>query len=119
MSPDPQTVAATGLRLETHHQDDATIIKCAGSLTLENSAVLKNHGKALIAQSKRLVVDLKEVNRMDSAGLGAVVGLYVSARKAKCEFLLVNYSDSIRDLLGMTQLLSVFESCANTGTRFF
>jgi anti-sigma B factor antagonist len=119
MSPDPQKIAATGLRLETHQQDDATVIKCAGSLTLENAEALKSHGKTLIPQSKRFVVDLKDVTRMDSAGLGAVVGLYVSAKKAKCEFLLINYSNSIRDLLGMTHLLSVFESCAQSGTRFF
>lgn len=119
MSPEQPKAATTGLKLETQQRDDATVIQCAGSLTLENAADLKSLGKTLIPQSKRIVVDLKEVTRMDSAGLGAVVGLYVSARKAKCEFLLINYSNSIRDLLGMTQLLAVFESCAQSGTRFF
>jgi len=118
MSPDPQEIATTGLKLETHQRDDAMVIKCAGRLTLENAAALKSHGKTLIPQSKRLVLDLKEVTRMDSAGLGAVVGLYVSARKAKCDFLLINYNNSIRDLLGITHLLSVFETCAQTGMRF-
>ena len=119
MSPDPPKAATTRLRLETHHRDDATVIQCAGSLTLEHAEALKSLGKTEIPQSKRIVVDLKEVTRMDSAGLGAVVGLYVSAKKANCEFLLINYSKSIRDLLGMTHLLSVFETCAQSGTRFF
>ena len=118
MSPDPPKAATTRLRLETRHQGDDTVIYCAGSLTLENAEGLKTHGKTLIPQSKRIVLDLKEVARMDSAGLGAVVGLYVSAKKANCEFLLINYSKSIRDLLGMTHLLSVFEDCAKTGMRF-
>jgi anti-anti-sigma factor len=106
------------LRLQTQHRDDATVIECAGSLTLENVAALKSHGKTVIPQSRRIVLDLKEVTRMDSAGLGAVVGLYVSARRAKCDLLLINYNKSIRDLLGITQLLSVFESCAQSGMRF-
>jgi anti-sigma B factor antagonist len=118
MSPDPQQAATTGLRLETQHKEDATVIKCTGKLTLEHAEALKSLGKTLIPQSKRLVVDLKEVTRMDSAGLGAVVGLYVSTKKAKCDFLLINYSNSIKDLLGMTHLLSVFESCAQSGMRF-
>lgn len=118
MSQDPPEAAATGLRLETHQRDDATVIQCAGRLTLEHAAALKSHGKTLIPHSKRIVLDLKEVTRMDSAGLGAVVGLYVSARKAKCEFLLINYNNSIRDLLGITHLLAVFETCAQTGMRF-
>lgn len=118
MSPDPPKAAPSGLRLQTIQQDDATVIQCAGSLTLEHAAALKSQGKTVIPHARRIVVDLKEVTRMDSAGLGAVVGLYVSARKAKCEFLLINYNNSIRDLLGITHLLSVFEACARSGIRF-
>jgi anti-sigma B factor antagonist len=118
MSADPPEAAPTGLKLETQQQDDATVIRCAGRLTLEHAEALKIHGKAVISQSKRIVVDLKEVTWMDSAGIGALVGLYISARKAKCDFLLVNYNDSIKKLLGITNLLSVFETCAKSGMRF-
>lgn len=118
MLPNPQEAAIAGLRLETRTEGDDTIIRCAGRLTLENAEVLKNAGKAAIPSSKRIVLDLKEVNRMDSAGLGALVGLYVSARKAKCDFLLINYSQPVRDLLGIAHLLSVFETCAQSGLRF-
>ena len=118
MSPDPPEAATTRLRLQTHHRSDATIIQCAGNLTLEHAEALKSLVKTVIPHSKRIVLDLKEVNRMDSAGLGAVVGLYISARKARCDFLLINYNNSIRDLLGITHLLSVFETCAQTGMRF-
>lgn len=118
MSPDPPEVAATGLRLYTYSRDDATIIQCAGRLTAEHSDALKTHVKSVIPHTKRIILDLNEVTRMDSAGLGAVVGLYTSARKGKCDFLLINYNKSIKDLLGLTNLLSVFEACAQTGARF-
>jgi anti-anti-sigma factor len=118
MSPDTPKAETKGLKLEKRRQGDAAIILCTGNLTLEHAHALKSEGKEAIAQSKQLVLDLKGVNRMDSAGLGAVVGLYVSARKAKCEFLLINYNQSIKDLLGISHLLSVFEACAQSGMRF-
>jgi anti-sigma B factor antagonist len=107
-----------GLTLQTYEQHDATIIQCAGWLTIEHSQDLKNHVKDVIPRSKRIVLDLKQVTRMDSSGLGAIVGAYVSAKRANCDFLLVNYSKSVRDLLGIANLLSVFETCAQSGVRF-
>lgn len=118
MPPNPPETAPTGLKLETHHQGEETVIQCAGKLTLEHAGALKAQGKAVISQSKRIVVDLKEVTWMDSAGIGALVGLYISARKAKCDFLLINYNESIKKLLGIANLLSVFETCAQSGMRF-
>jgi len=118
MSHEPHEAAHAGLKLHTHTQGDETVIYCAGRLTLEHADVLKAHGKSLIPHTKRIVVDLKEVDWMDSAGIGTLVGLYVSARKAGCEFLLVNYNKAVRDLLGISHLLSVFEACGRAGMRF-
>jgi anti-anti-sigma factor len=110
-------LAPTGLKLESFVRDNATVIQCAGALTSSNAATLKNYVRDVIPNAKRIILDLNEVSRMDSVGLGAIVGLYVSARKAKCELALVNYNTSIRNLLGITNLLSVFEECGQTGMR--
>jgi anti-anti-sigma factor len=117
MSSEPRDAETTGLRLRTQTQGDETVIQCIGRLTIEHAEVLKRHGKSVIPQTKRLVLDMKDVVWMDSAGIGALVGLYVSAKKAGCEFILVNYNKTIRDLLGITHLLSVFETCAKAGMR--
>lgn len=117
MPADSPAPATTGLKLQTYSQDGSTIIQCGGKLTAEHSGALKAHVKVLIPDAKRIVIDLKEVTRMDSSGLGAIVGIYTSARKAKCEFLLINYNKSVKDLLGLTNLLTVFEACAQTGIR--
>jgi anti-anti-sigma regulatory factor len=52
---------------------------------------------------------------MDSSGLGGVVSVYISARKAGCPFQLINLSTRVRELLGLTNLLAVFET---TGRYF-
>ena len=109
--------AASGLKLETFARDGETVIQCKGALTSANAAALKNYVRDVIPRAKRIVLDLNETSRMDSAGLGTIVGLYVTARKAKCELALVNYNKSIKELLGVTNLLSIFEDCARTGMR--
>jgi anti-anti-sigma factor len=47
---------------------------------------------------------------MDSSGLGSLVGLWVTSRKANCEFKLVKLTDRIKDLLKMSNLSKVLES---------
>jgi anti-sigma B factor antagonist len=45
---------------------------------------------------------------MDSTGLGTLVRLFVSARSAGCNLELINLGKRIQQLLGITNLLSVF-----------
>jgi len=117
MSLEPQPISAGGFSMRTETCDGATMVFCAGRLTSEHSEILKKHGRALVPHAKRLVLDFAEIVRMDSSGLGALVGIYVSAKKANCEFLLINYNNSIKDLLGITNVLSMFEDCARSGMR--
>ena len=54
---------------------------------------------------------------MDSSGLGTLVALYMSSKGARCELQLVNLTPRIRDLLALTNVLSVFETCGRSGTH--
>ena len=117
MPAEPAPFSASGFIMRTETNDGATVIYCTGRLTSEHSDTLKKHARDLVPHAKRLVLDFKEILRMDSSGLGALVGIYVSAKKANCEFMLINYNSSIKDLLGITNVLSMFEDCARTGVR--
>jgi anti-anti-sigma factor len=110
-------VPPSGLVLHTYASEDAQVVKCTGRLTSESSVALKNHVQALLPGAKRIILDMKEVTRMDSSGLGAIIAVYVSAKKHKSTLLLVNYNKSIRDLLGLANLLSIFEQCAEVDMR--
>jgi anti-sigma B factor antagonist len=110
-------VPANELKLHTVAWEGAQVVQCSGRLTAEHSKALKSHVQQLLPGSKRIILDLKEVTRMDSSGLGAVIAVYVSAKKCKCELMVVNYNKSIRDLLGMANLLSIFEQCAEIDMR--
>jgi anti-anti-sigma factor len=117
MSPDQAAAPIRGFTLETHALEDGIVIHCRGQLTSEHSTALKTHVTGVFVETKRVVLDLRDLHRMDSSGLGAIVGLYVSARKKNCEFLVVNYNSAIRDLFGVTNVLAMFEDCGRTGMR--
>lgn len=111
------TVSTAGLELRTFTQGDVVVVACAGKLISENASHLKSHVKGMIPREKRIALELIEITRMDSAGLGVLVGLYISAKNANCELRLINLSKPVRDLLGLSHLLSVFEAQGTCGTR--
>jgi anti-anti-sigma factor len=117
MSTNPPVVPSPRFKLRIQPTPESTLVRCSGRLTSEISAEFKDELRALIPQTKRIVVDLSEVAFMDSSGLGAIIGVYVSTKKADCTLELINMTQKIRELLGMTNLLSVFESCSQYNTR--
>jgi anti-anti-sigma factor len=104
--------------LQTQRTDDVVTIQCQGKLTFEHAPQLRNKVRTLIPDEKRIILDLKEVPFMDSSGLGALVTLYVSARSRNCKLELINVSPALRSLLGMTNLLSLFESAGRYGGKY-
>ena len=115
MANHPEKISAGQLELSIRSGAGAVTVKCAGRLTAENAPALKSQVKSMIPAEKRIVLDLTDLVGMDSSGIGTVVGLYVSARKAKCELQLVNLSQKVRELLGLTNLLGIFEDCGKYG----
>ena len=88
-----------------------TTIKCHGRLVAGNSGELSELVKPLIPPGGRIVIDLGDLNYLDSAGLGALVGLKVSAiRQGFCVVELVNMTPRVMDLLRITNLVQLFSS---------
>lgn len=118
MHQDHPASSTRGFRVHTYEAEDAaTIVECHGKLTYENAPLLKSEVKELIPHKKLIVVDLKEVPMVDSAGLGTLVGLCVSARTRGCKIEICNASKQVRELFSMTNLLSLFEACGRHGGR--
>jgi anti-anti-sigma factor len=117
MSHDAAYRSARGFRVECHAQADCTVVDCHGKLTAENAPLLKNEVREMIPNHKRIILDLKEVPLMDSSGLGTIVGLYVAARTRRCSLELVNANKQIRELFGISNLLSIFEPAGRHGGK--
>jgi len=117
MSNEQPGSSARGFRVEIYEAEGKLVVACHGNLTFENSPLLKQEVRGKIPDHKKIVLDMKEVPRMDSSGLGAVVGLYVSARTRGCRLEMVNANKAVRDLFSMTNLLLLFEETGKTGGR--
>jgi anti-sigma B factor antagonist len=75
----------------------------------EESRFLRVHVKDLLDDSRQIVLDLGNVTRIDSSGLGTLVALFVSARKVGSDIKLANLGNHIREALRITRLVAVFE----------
>lgn len=88
-----------------------TTIHCHGRLISENTAQIKALVSPLIARGGRIVLDFTDLEYLDSSGLGALVGLKVSAiNRGLCVLELVNLTPRVKKLLSITNLLQLFSS---------
>lgn len=105
------------MTLEITRTGAAAIVRCSGRLVAGVNELLYNEVKPLIPVSQQIILDLTDLAYMDSMGLGTIVRLYVSARSASCELRLINLGKRVRELLGVTHLLSVFAIVGEDGVR--
>jgi anti-sigma B factor antagonist len=98
------------LRMSTRTVGGVMVVDCSGRVVFgEESASLRDTVKTLLAQNPKLVMNLHEVNFIDSGGLGTLVSLYTTARSAGGAVKLAKLSQRVGDLLQITKLLTIFE----------
>jgi len=97
------------LKLETDKKSLETNVRATGRITLSASAALEKTLRDLIPEGKRIVLDLTDVDYIDSAGLGALVSVFMHAMRAKCALAIANPKQRIKDLFSRSGLAPVFE----------
>ena len=107
MSATPSPISE--LNLETTKTPEEIIVRCKGKITSGTSGMLQTTVRSLIPETKCVVLDLTDVSYMDSSGLGAIVGLYFSAKRQDCQLKLVNLNKRLQELFRLTKLASIFE----------
>jgi len=95
------------LELTTEKTAAETIVRCTGRITSATSELLVSTVRGLMRETKVIVLDLTDVSYMDSSGLGTLVSLYLSAKKAKCKFRLINLNQRLKELFSITRLAQV------------
>ena len=90
--------------------DDVVVVDMSGRLTIgESSGAVRNLVKDLVRQSeKKILLNLKDVNYIDSAGLGELVAAYASVSNSGGQIHLLHTQSKIHDLLQVTKLYTVF-----------
>src|SRR5215470_8793120 len=71
---------------------------------------LRDAVHALVEQGKKkIVLNLAEVDFIDSAGVGELMGSFTSVRNAGGDLKLCNLTQKVHDILNVTKLYTVFD----------
>jgi anti-sigma B factor antagonist len=98
------------LKIETTKTNDVTVVHCVGRIVFgDEASYLRTELKKVLANSKKVLLNLADVSYIDSGGLGTLVGVYSSARAAGAEIKLSGLGQRVRDVLQITKLVTVFE----------
>jgi anti-sigma B factor antagonist len=103
------------LNTTTSRMDGVIVVYLSGVIFFgEESASLRILVKDLLNKSRQIVLDLGNVTRIDSSGLGTLVALYVSARKIGGDIKFANLGNHAKELLQITRLETLFEIFGKT-----
>lgn len=109
--------APKGLTFVIERNGEGAVVRCSGRLVAGVNDKFHREISAIIPGSKRIVLDMAELTHMDSSGIGTLVRLYVSGKSAGCAVELMNPGKSIRQMLGVTHLLSVLSIVGENNIR--
>jgi len=112
-----------GLPLRVYQQEEGSTMKIAEYVG-NNIVIIEPHGRLTLetlhdfrrAVARRiqqgwqgLIVDLQNIDYIDSAGLGALAAAYTSCKRRGMRLVLVRVFGRNRELLMVTRLLTVFD----------
>lgn len=71
---------------------------------------LRDAVRSLISQGKKkIILNLAQVDYIDSSGVGELVGAFTTVRNAGGELKLLNLTQKVHDVLHVTKLYTVFD----------
>ncbi len=99
------------LTIASRQVDGVTVLDLSGRITLgEGSVQLRDAVRDLIGKGhKDILVNLEDVNYIDSSGLGELVSAYTTARNQSAKLKLLKLTKKVHDLLQLTKLYTVFD----------
>ncbi len=94
------------MKIEVKNRKGAKIILVLEDhITVGNVREFRTMVQGLIEEGHtRVVLNLRDVKRVDSMGLGAIVGMSEALKYAKGQLVLMNLQYSVKELLRLTEL---------------
>jgi anti-sigma B factor antagonist len=99
------------LTIKTREVGKVSILDVHGRIVLgEEIHTLRDAVRELISSDrKKIILNLADVDYIDSSGVGQLVGSFTAVRNAGGELKLMNLSQKVRDVLHVTKLYTVFD----------
>jgi anti-sigma B factor antagonist len=105
----------SGLNITQRRVSDVVILDLDGKIALgETNRSLHNSLRGLAeSNDKNVLINLANVNGIDSSGLGELVAGFASLERTGGSMKLVNLSSRITELMTITKLFTVFDVFEN------
>jgi len=102
---------ATRMQVIERRIGDVTVLQLIGRLELETGdLILRDTINHLVEEGQvKLVLDMKDVTRLDSAGIGMLVSKYLTVRRAGGTIKLLHPTERTDHLMDITKLTTVFQ----------
>ena len=99
------------MRITERSAGDVTILELEGRLVLnEGDLVLRACVNRLVDQGRaKIVLDMRKVTRLDSAGIGMIASKYTTAHRQGGTVKLLHMTPQGHHLMHVTKLYTVFE----------
>ena len=99
------------LTIASREVNGVTVLDLSGRITLgEGSVQLRDAIRGLISKGqKNILLNLADVNYIDSSGLGELVSAFTTAKNQQAEVKLLKLTKKVHDLLQLTKLYTVFD----------
>jgi anti-sigma B factor antagonist len=99
------------LTIASREVDGVTVLDLNGRITLgEGSVQLREAIRDLISKGSRtILLNMGDVNYIDSSGLGELVSAYTTAKNQSASVKLLNLTKKVKDVLQLTKLYTVFD----------
>ena len=99
------------LTIASREVDGVTVLDLSGRITLgEGSVQLRESIRDLISKgSKNILLNLGDVNYIDSSGLGELVSAYTTSKNQDAKLKLLSLTKKVKDVLQLTKLYTVFD----------
>ena len=99
------------LSIDTREVSHVTILDVRGRIVLGDEIhQLRDAVRALVADGKKkIILNLAEVDYLDSSGVGELVGSFTTVRNSGGELKLLNLTQKVHDVLHVTKLYTVFD----------
>jgi len=98
------------MRIDAKSKDSGAILHLDGKVIGDSVPRLKKTIEERIdSGAEWLIIDLAKVPLMDSSALGTIIAAFLRLREKNGKLVLLNAQDSIRDVLSVTKLDTLFE----------
>lgn len=95
----------------TREYSGITLVDLSGRISLgDGSALLRTTVRGLLEEGRtKIILNLGDVNYIDSSGIGELVSGFTAVRNRGGELKLLNLTKKVNDLLQITKLFTVFD----------